>query len=1022
MRGISARLYLLPLLMCLVFSDPTFALAGDDDEIVSREVTYRIQADNSGDVTMHERSRSLTGEGRRNISRIQIEYLPGFQEVEFKLVRTLKKDGSIVTGEPSSAFDTATPPANTQLPSFEDTRFKTILAPNVEIGDSVEYEAVLHIHKWLKPGDFWFEHFLATGVRVLSETVVLEVPADRKISFFENPAVPGKTEITNGRRVERWQTAKATDGATPLFAVSSLQSWDEVGGWIRSLNDATAEPAPEIAALAAKLTANKVTEQDRIDALYAYVATKVRYVSVSFGLGRLQPHAASTVLHNAYGDCKDQTTLLSALLRAAGFKAYAVLTTPGIGVRVSSVPSPDQFSHEFTAVDTKAGLLFLDTSMGPVSPGVLGLWVRGRSALLIREKNASLIDIPIQGPVPNRIGGTLKGKVTAAGAFEGSMRFDFQGIAEAGMRSQFADATDSEKETLLRPLKGLQFQNAPIGKISTGDPYDFRKPFWIQWEMSDNKFFPSWEPSKKVIAPAPVVAGAGLAGMGKSEKPFPMEPISMTIDIDLIVDPSLTIVNGMPIHSKSRFGTFDSEYSYRSGHLILALSFQLNGTTIAPSDWSAFTSFITSALTDQATNFTLERHSPSTSPAVARAMQQGAAAYQRRDFEASKLAYLEATRLDPQNRSEAWDNVGRAYAALHEYDEAEKAFKRQIAANPKDLYAYNSLGVMYRNMKRYPDAIEYFHKQIAVNPRDRYAHDNLGISFAALNRWEEARAESEIAVELTPDDVARRIRLGRAQVKTGHHSEAAENFKQALAQPHDSMAENNVAYYMTEGGMDLEKAWKLVAGALNSEAKLFCRPEALIVEPKCDAQLQRLAHMLDTSGWVLYQQGKIAESEPYLTSAFAISPHAETETHFATLLARLGRVEESLKCLADVASLARFAAADTREVRSELAKALGGESVLNSRLSQIQTDRLAQGTLTRILALVDESGRVIDARGLDPQVPRSITDAAKSFTLPAISWPDHSIRSIRTIELRQAGGKWLPERSWVGEPAESLVQ
>ena len=34
----------------------------------------------------------------------------------------------------------------------------------------------------------------------------------------------------------------------------------------------------------------------------------------------------------------------------------------------------------------------------------------------------------------------------------------------------------------------------------------------------------------------------------------------------------------------------------------------------------------------------------------------------------------------------------------------------------------------------------------------------------------------------------------------------------------DAMTENNIAYYMTEAGLDLNKAWQLVSGALNPEA------------------------------------------------------------------------------------------------------------------------------------------------------------------------------------------------------------
>ena len=74
---------------------------------------------------------------------------------------------------------------------------------------------------------------------------------------------------------------------------------------------------------------------------------QIRYVGVSFGIGRFRPHSASEVLANQYGDCKDKHTLLAAMLAAAGLHADPVLI--GAGIRFNSaVPSPESFNHLIT--------------------------------------------------------------------------------------------------------------------------------------------------------------------------------------------------------------------------------------------------------------------------------------------------------------------------------------------------------------------------------------------------------------------------------------------------------------------------------------------------------------------------------------------------------------------------------------------------------------------------------------------------------------------------------------------------
>ncbi len=91
-------------------------------------------------------------------------------------------------------------------------------------------------------------------------------------------------------------------------------------------------PDAAIQAKADELTRGLTTDDAKVDALYNYVATQYRYIAVSFGIGRLQPHTAAEVFRNQYGDCKDKHTLLQAMLAAEKIEAEPVLI--GSAVRV----------------------------------------------------------------------------------------------------------------------------------------------------------------------------------------------------------------------------------------------------------------------------------------------------------------------------------------------------------------------------------------------------------------------------------------------------------------------------------------------------------------------------------------------------------------------------------------------------------------------------------------------------------------------------------------------------------------
>ena len=87
-------------------------------------------------------------------------------------------------------------------------------------------------------------------------------------------------------------------------------------------------------------------------------------------------------------------------------------------------------------------------------------------------------------------------------------------------------------------------------------------------------------------------------------------------------------------------------------------------------------------------------------------------------------------------------------------------------------------------------------------------------SFAAKNQWEFAQDEAAIAAEITPEEAAKWVRLGRAQLKTSRADEAGKSFDRALALVHDAMAENNIAYYLADTGIKLDQAWQLVCPVL----------------------------------------------------------------------------------------------------------------------------------------------------------------------------------------------------------------
>lgn len=404
---------------------------------------------------------------------------------------------------------------------------------------------------------------------------------------------------------------------------------------------------------------------------------------------------------------------------------------------------------------------------------------------------------------------------------------------------------------------------------------------------------------------------------------------------------------------------------------------------------------------------------PAASATLSQALRDCAAATQRHDYEAVRQAALKATAIDPQNQT-GWFYVGWSYEMLGDLPKSEEAYKALIAINPRHPSAYNNLGIVYRKMGRADEAIANYRKEIEVAPRSHFACWNLATILAAQGQWDEVRQWAALAAELTPEDVKRWHLLGKAQIKTGRIDEARQSFTRLLALPHEPMMDNDVAYDMADAGADLDNSWHLISKALEATAPQVCEPEGLSDGDKCTPPLRQIAYMLDTAGWVLYRQGKTKEAERYLRSAFAITPRSETELHMAVVLAKTGRLEEAVSLFAEARRHTDYERLDTHETVRELAKAAGGDAELDTLLGRAALPPSLTPADAKAVALVDRNGKVIDVQTIAPAVP-GLAEAVKSLTLPALSWPGSSIRSIRTIEFQRIGDQWSPSESYAGQ-------
>jgi tetratricopeptide (TPR) repeat protein len=151
-----------------------------------------------------------------------------------------------------------------------------------------------------------------------------------------------------------------------LLDVTAWSSWAEVAEYFACLwLDALADGAEAVAAEAARLRAGAADDEAAARAAIRLVQESVRYLAIDFGSGAgMLPNGAGTVLRRRFGDCKDKTVLLVALLRALGLEAWPLLVGAGWREAVARVqPSTLAFSHVIVSFRVNERAVFVDPTL-----------------------------------------------------------------------------------------------------------------------------------------------------------------------------------------------------------------------------------------------------------------------------------------------------------------------------------------------------------------------------------------------------------------------------------------------------------------------------------------------------------------------------------------------------------------------------------------------------------------------------------------------------------------------------------
>src|SRR5580700_4383422 len=926
---------------------------------------YRFESDGTGRRETVARIRVMSEAGVQQWGQLQVGYNSANERVEITYVRVVQQDGSVVKAGDDSVQD-LTAPVEHEAPVYTDYRQKHITVPGLRPGEVLEYDMVTVIHTPLAAGQFWADYDFDKTSIMLDEQLDVDVPADRPLKLKNKPGMDPKVTEENGRRMYHWASShlereddskdkdkdkdkkkkkKRPDDDRPDVQLTTFVSWEQIGRWYASLEKDRRAPSLEVRAKADELTKGLNTQLDKVEGLYDYVAKNFRYVSLSLGLGRYQPHAAADVLHDQYGDCKDKHTLLASLLEAENLHASSVLINSSRKLD-PDVPSPAQFDHVITMLPMGQDEIWMDTTAEVAPFRLLAFSLRNKLALVIPADGSTphLEMTPADTPMPDSEISEIDGKVNEIGKLEAHVHYTFRGDEELLLRSVFRRVPEAQWQRVVENVNAGMGGDVTNLKIS--DPAATREPFTLSYDVAKPNFL-DWSKKKSdLILPLcqfnlPDLSNTDDDGDADAETLKLGPKADYVYKIKLELPAKYTAHSPLPLSVRRDYAEYQATYKLEGTTFTASRTLTLRQAelpALRASDYQAFRHAVSSDLGQVLSVENTVAGAP-TPPADMKAddlVESGRAAYATNNFPLAIQLLKRATEVDPKNKV-AWNILAAAYLGMRQDGDAIAALNKQIEINPYDEFAYNALGRAYWQERKYDDAVTAFNKQLEINPLDKFAHAGLGAMYSEWHKYDLAAPELEKAASLTPENPELQVSLGDAYLNLGQDDKALATFDHAVELSATPLVWNNIAYQLSLKKTHLDRAQQYAESAISATTAALRNVSLDRLTQQELLLVPSLIAYWDTLGWVYYNQGNLDQAEKYVSAAWQLGHHGEVGDHLGQIYEKEKKKDLALRTYALCLSGLR----PIPETRDRLAPLVGGSAKVDATVAKYK-DELQQ--------------------------------------------------------------------------------
>jgi hypothetical protein len=436
--------------------------------LVLDEQSVVYQADGQFSNTSRTVRLVLSPAGKHAAAAASLDYAKDAETMEVLQARVIRADGTIVAVPAANIKDTEqSGDMNIYDPNGRSVK---ITVDGVAVGDAVDITSKLTRRTPTRVGFFNDIFNFQSGDPIIEASYSVDgpksLPLTAEIYHPERGSKIVATRAPAGDRIQyRWTTRNEPQlvpealmpymTELPTLIVTTDPSWEHFSTWWSQVTAPQMAASDAIKQKVAELTKDKKTDDEKIHALYDFVAADVRYRGLGVGPRTgYTPRRADDTYSSRWGVCRDVAILLTTMLRTGGFEAYPVLTN--VGDPVLPKVAYDGFNHAIVAMPRKGGgWTYLDPT-AKNSSDLLPGYEREQSSLVCTDKGEKLGIIPPIVPDANLGHAVAKSVIGPDGSLTSTVTMSTKGVFDLVLRSVAAMMpADQQRETAEQLIHGV---------------------------------------------------------------------------------------------------------------------------------------------------------------------------------------------------------------------------------------------------------------------------------------------------------------------------------------------------------------------------------------------------------------------------------------------------------------------------------------------------------------------------------------------------------------------------------------